>query len=178
MVLKGVTDVDAVFDNSEFNSKSDPMSYICGILNKMQSKKLTIKTRFNFGYTYNLDTITIKNLGLNKLQIDLYQDKLFLEYTEEDTAATMLTDSRGVFAKKFTPQQIAGIMDRVKIYSNNNVQNNSKIRLQAIQNTKTDLLSLTDKMGLKDVDIRIVGDGLLDNDKVVASNIKYSLTNK
>jgi len=176
IVLKGVTNIDAVFDDTESDKSSNSLSWVKNKLSQLKSKQLTISSKYNFSYSYDLSNIVINNLGEGKLQIDLYQHKLVLEKVAEDTSATVLDGKAGIFAQSFEPQQIAEIMDRVKLYATNNIMTNEDIRLRAIKSAEVDLIDFVGKLGFEDsnVEIVIMPDYLLDDTVVAASNIVYN----
>jgi len=177
IVLRGTTDISAEFDNKEFTGAGNTLKWLTTSLSNLKSKSISINTSYKFGYSFPMAEAKIVNISPGKIQIVLYQDQLKLEYVEEITANTTLTPDYSVFAASFTPQQTSVIMERVHTYSQNNIINNSKIRLAAIESTKKDLIAEADKYGFKNTEVIINGDNLLDNDEVIASNIKYNLTN-
>lgn len=172
LVLEGTTDVSATFDSNENENVGNMLKWCKAKLANLDAKTLTVNEKFKFGYSYNLKDIVITKLADNKIKIVVYQSRLQLEYLEEINGSQKLQSEKAIFATQFTPQQIAGLTDRVNTYTHNNIINNTDIRLKAIESTQANILSIAKVFGF-DVDIEVMSDGLLESDTSTLSNIEY-----
>jgi hypothetical protein len=173
LVLEGTTDVSANFDTNEPTNESNLLKWCKAKLANLDAKVLTVETKYKFGYSYDLSKIVIEKLKNNKIKITVYQSQLLLEYLQEIQGQQIIKSEKGIFATQFTPQQVVALTDRVNTYTHNNIINNKGIRLQAIESTKANILSIAAMFDFKDIEVELVGDGLLESDTSQLNNIDY-----
>lgn len=172
LVLEGTTDITATFDDNENEKQGNTLAWVKAKLANLDAKTLTVDTKYKFGYSYDLSEIVIDDPG-GKLYIKVYQSQLKLEYLAELKGNQILSSEKGIFATQFTPQEVAGLTERVYTYTFNNILNNSDIRLKAIESTKSNILSIALMFGFDNAEIEVIPDGLLESDTSKLDNINY-----
>lgn len=170
LVLSGTRTVNVTISNGDIdigNGKDtkNPLYFMEKYFKGLQTKSLTIYATYDYSYIYDLNNLYIddKELDNNKLIINLNRANVKLKPIAEEKDKTVLKDETHILSGKFTPQEIQAIQKRVWADTYNGLINDNSLYDKALQNTKEDLLKLTNKIGIKNVDIEIVDTGTEEN---------------
>jgi hypothetical protein len=138
-VLKGTVDVQATYSDKNISDEDTSMKWIKDWLADMNSKDLTVDYKYDYMLSYDLNNIPVRIIN-NTVQITLSPNKLSLTKCELSEANSK--DRIGLFASKFSSQQINAINQRTRALAFNRIQSDANIRSKAMDSLKDNIRDL------------------------------------
>jgi hypothetical protein len=162
--LSGESTVQATYSNKKISDQDVNFKFVKEFFNSSTSKDISINSTYKFLFSYQLKDLPV-SIHNNTINIQLSYNRLNLESIE-----LLKTDSKerlGWLEPQFTPNQVAGIQERVKQEARNSIQSNEEYRYKAMENVQGDIKDLLQSVIGKDTNIHFE---VLENSNVVAQN--------
>jgi hypothetical protein len=162
--LSGEAQVQATYSNKKISDQDVNMRYLKDWFNNSTSKDISVNSTYKFLFSYQLKDLPI-SIYNNTINIQLSYNRLSLQSLELTN-----TDSKerlGWLEPQFTPNQIAGIQERVKQEARNTIQSNEDYRYKAMENIQGDIKDLLQSVVGKDTNIHFE---VLENSNVIQQN--------
>lgn len=148
--LSGESTVQATYSNKKISDQDVNFKFVKDFLNNSTSKDISVNSTYKFLFSYQLKDLPV-SIHNNTINIQLSYNRLNLESLE-----LIKTDSKerlGILEPQFTPNQIDGIQERVKLEARNTIQSNEDYRYKAMKNAQRDIKDLLQGVIGKDTNI-------------------------
>jgi hypothetical protein len=169
IVLQGERAVRYIFDYTKdeisYTGSSNPVKFLAGKLNELKTKHITVETKFNYTYSYDLKELDIEIID-NKIHIALKRGDVKLEPIAEDSSNRVIKTETGILSGGFTPQQTAAVLNIVKVHAFNNLVNDNELYIKALEAAQENIKGIALKLGIKNVQFDIYNTETIENEEI------------